>query len=820
MRLAGTLLCAISLILSFGCTNNAERADSPPAQKSEAAASKTQAPAKPAADQTANEILTRLLSTYRQAKTYQDQAVIRLAFRQNGQPVAEELPSAVAYERPARLSVRAYQATVKSDGREFKARIEDALTGNVDNQVVVRAAPNPVKLSDLVIDPLLDNIISSRLRRQPIQLELLLESSGLISAFNADVACRRLEDGDHAGQKCFRVEVPSPGGPFVFWVDQSSSLLRRLDYPAAALVPDLASDPAVSGLSLLADLRDPHLNEPIPPSQFALDLPPGAKQMKWFAVPPRPLPSELFGQQPREFFFTRLDGTKLADRDLLEKTIVLTWYHDNPACEATLQQVSSAAARVKDNPKAAFFAIATDPALKSAADLEKKLADWNVQLPILRDLEAFGDKSFHIEVQPTTVVLDRRGCVQIFQPGGSPELADQLVAIVERLGRGEDLAAEIIEQHTREKREYDLLVARGGKEPDELLELPEAVIRQRSDPKKLKLQTLWTNAELKSPGNLLAVESPSGPRVLAIEGWRNVAELDAAGQLVGRHALSLPDQAAVTFLRTTVDSENRRFFAASAPLAPQVYLFDDQWNLNWSFPSGLQAPLRVMDMAFATLSAEKDAPPDLLIAGAEGVGLVALSLAGEARWRNSAFPSAVSLAVGPPDEFGAKAVLATGESGSILKVNRFGNEEPPFTIPNRTAGRLVGASFTGENIATYLVLSATKEGQAFAVGLSSQWKELWNYPLPPGVHLKPIEAVTSSQILPGSSGEWWLAGPDGSIHLITANGKLFDSFHYGAALTGLAATRINDQPTLLIATDGGLTAHSLSIPAPRATVER
>src|SRR5690606_22045491 len=143
---------------------------------------------------------------------------------------------------------------------------------------------------------------------------------------------------------------------------------------------------------------------------------------------------------------------------------------------------------------------------------------------------------------------------------------------------------------------------------------------------------------------------------------------------------------------------------------------------------------------------------DLLVAGAGGVGLVALSPSGEVRWRNAAFPVALSIAVSEPDDFGARSVLVAGESGAVLKVNRYGHEDPAISIPNWPAGRLLGAAFSGSDQAVYLALSADAKGQPFAVGLSHDLKEKWNYPLPPGVHQKPIEAVTSSQVLPGHNG--------------------------------------------------------------------
>ncbi|MBW8884779.1 MAG: TlpA family protein disulfide reductase, partial [Planctomycetia bacterium] len=448
------------------------------------------------AEWTADEILAQLLTRYRQAKTYRDNAVVVLSFRRAGQPMAEEAPAAVAFERPGKLSIVAYQATVKCDGKELKARIDDPPSNNLEGQVVVRPAPTQIKLADLADDRLLYDILGSRLGRQPIQLELLLETRGLVAALGADVACRRLTDATHGGRACFRVEVPSAAGPLTFWVDHSDSLLRRLDFPAATLVPDAAQDPSVTNLELFADLRDANIDGSIPDSQFALDVPASAKRMKRFARPLQPLPTKLLGQRPQPFFFTQLDGGRLSDIDLHGKIAVLTWYHDNPACEATLQQVSQAFQRADADGSVVFLAVATDPTAVKNEEIQNRLADWKVLLPVVRDLEAFGDKSFHIEGHPTVVILDQRGGVQHFQVGGNPELADQLFAMLGRLKRGDDLAAELLSQRASAQRRYEELVARGGPEPDELLDIPEAVIRRRSEPKKLQIKPLWTNAEL------------------------------------------------------------------------------------------------------------------------------------------------------------------------------------------------------------------------------------------------------------------------------------------------------------------------------------
>jgi hypothetical protein len=763
----------------------------------------------------ADAILKRLLATYRQARTYQDQGVVRLEFRQNGEPVRQEWPAAVTFERPNKLSLVAYQATVKCNGKELRARIDDPVSGDVDDQVVVRPAPQELKLADLAGDALLYDILASQLRRQPIQLELLLESGGLVSAFEGGVACKRLDDRQIGDRTCFRIEVPSPGGAFVFWIDQARFVLRRLDYPAAALLPDLVQDPLNQDVQLYAELRDAVIDGAIDDALFVLDIPPDAKRMKTFVVPPRPLPSKLFGQIPRDFYFLTANGERLSQADLKGKVAVLAWFQRHPACEATLQQVSEASKRLGPEADAAFAAVATDPTDTTAERLEEQLRQWKVDLPLVRDLEAFGKSVFQIELQPTIVVLDAEGRVQIFQTGGSPELADQLVAIVGRLKQGDDLAAEIVARHESEQSEYDALVARGGPEPGEIVELPEAIIRPRSQPRRLKLEPLWTNTELKSPGNFLLVEAEGQrARALVVEGWRTMSELSAGGEVVVRHQLDLPEQAVITYVRTATDETGKRVFAATAPLAGQAYLFDENWRRIAIFPGPGDAPVQLTDLAFADVG-EPDQQPALIASSVAEMGLTAISLEGKVEWRNRSFPNALSLAVTRPDDVGSWGILVTGESGAILRVNRFGREEPPVMVGQWPILKLVGARFNAATQAPLIALSNDPQGNLFAVGLTDKLKESWNYPLPTGMHQKPIEPIASSHILPGRAGEWWLAGPDGSIHVITEDGEFHDSFHYGAPLTGIAATMLDEQPVLLVAMESGVEAFKVSLPEAR-----
>jgi hypothetical protein len=810
-----------SLLLAAGCFQ-------PPAGTGEArsennaateSAAESTGPATASADLSAQAILSRLLSAYREAETYADKGIVRLEFEQAGQVVRDQWPCAVQFARPNRLALNAFQATVRSDGQQLVATIDDPPSQNLDGQAVVRPAPAALQLTDLASDPLLYDLISSQLGRQPIQLELLLDAGGLATAFGPEVAAKRLSDEPTDGRDCFRVELPTPGGPFVFWIDREAFVLRRLDYPAASLFPGLAGDPSVKNLRISAELVEASLGDKLDEQAFAVAIPENAKRMKSFVVPPQPLPSRLFGQTVDDFYFTDLTGSRVDRASLAGKVAILVWYHGDPTCAATLEQIAAAQAKLAGDEQVRFLAVATDPTTSSNATLERTLADWKADLPIVRDLEAFGRSVFGIENHPTVIVLDGESRLQIFQVGGSPVLGEQLVEIAGRLAKGTNLAAEIRAQHERDRSQYEALVARGGPEPGEVIAIPPVAIRQRTEPVKLQLTPLWTSRDVPSPGNFLLVDELSGPaQIFVVEGTRSVVELTPEGKIATRHELAIPTEAAITYLRTTTDAAGKRYYLAAAPLAPQFFVFDADWKLVHTIPAAGQSPLALTDIAILTTA---DAEPLILVANVGEVGLVAYHFDGSVAWKNGKFPNVTSVAVTPGAAGEEPEILLTGPEANVLRVDSSGKSETPTTLASGPAGMLVAGRFAGHSPGhgSLLAITATSDQTLQAVGLNPDLTEVWRQPLPPGVHVRPIQPITSSRVLraagqsPSSTGEWWLAGPDGSIHVISADGKFRDQFDYGASLTGIAAATIADRPVLLVATEKEVAAWEIAMPA-------
>jgi hypothetical protein len=382
--------------------------------------------------------------------------------------------------------------------------------------------------------------------------------------------------------------------------------------------------------------------------------------------------------------------------------------------------------------------------------------------------------------------------------------------IVERLLKGDDLAADLLARTAKEQADYAALIAAGGREPEPVVELTETVIRRQSDPKLIKVKERWTNRELKSPGNILllpASRSNPSPRIIVLDGWRNIAELDQNGKLVRRYELELPEQAAVTWLRTTVDKEGKRWFIGGAPLAPQWFLFNDEFKVVSAYPDLAQGGLQLTDVQLADI--DEDGRDEVLSANIGLIGLHATTLEGELKWRSRVLPNVISIAVTPKNDVGSWQILLTGEAGGVLPLNRFGRDEPERKVANWPLARLAVASFATPTQAAFVGISNDPQGNLVAVGLSSQLQECWSYKLPPGAHQQPIEPIASSNVLEGHQGEWWFAAADGSIHVVTEDGKLFDSFARGSVLSGLAVGKQGDNGLLIVSTAEGVTALSV-----------
>lgn len=802
-----TFLLAFALFLPFwvGCAPKVKTPDG------DATASDGSGGSKPAVVETADksaprDLLLKVLKKYGSLTKYSDEGILHLKFSQRGQVVEEKWPSRVQFDRSGKVAVNAFQATVRLTEDTFAAKIEDEESSNLDNQVLRRSRKGDVKLQEFMLDPVLGDILASQLRRQPLQLELLLDPATLESvvAPGAGLKSKGMESFD--GHACQLIELATPSGAYVFWVDPKALLIRRLDYPVATMVPDLATNPDVQGLRLSAELvgAKGDADCAFDKQTFLLEQPAKAKVMKSFVVPPRPLPSKLFGKVPIDFWFNKIGGERIRRDDLRGQISVLVWFRNHPACVATLQQLEQARRELGEQNKVKFYAVNTDESAMSDEALQKLLFSWDVQLEPVRDFEAFGDKAFQIAVQPTVIVLGEDLTVQVFQPGGNPLLANQMVVIAERLNSGARLDDEILSRTKEEQASYEKLVAEGGPnlEATALASAPEGetVLHQPRPPMLLDLTPLWQRLLISEPGNLYFTGTGEARRLLVVDGGKRIVEVESmTGDVIMRHELSLPKDVTISYLREGKTKDGRSFFLAGAPGGGQLFWFDDQWKLLGSYPPSGTLSARIFDVCVMPVEGEDD---QVAIGFGDLLGIHVVNAKREVVWKSRACPTVTSLARGVSSSDG-DWLFAVGEEGEVTPFSKKGEAGKRQRHQSLSLGRLVNASFGSAKIAPLLGIGVNDKGAVFSMGLDANWKDHWKLELPPGGHQVPIEPIVSGSLRNKASSDWLIASPDSCIHIFGEDGKFQDMFAVGQALRGIA---VDDGGVVVYSSEGRIDA--------------
>jgi len=400
-----------------------------------------------------------MIETYGQAFSYTDRGVVRLRYRLDGHWVQDEGKLAVTFARPNKLSLKAYQLALVSDGQRMHASIVDESTANFEGQVMARPTPQSLTLDDLYDDPMVLNVMAGGMGGPPASLELLLEKDPLKSVFEPG-AKRELLGKDEIRQRpCHRVKITLDTGALVFWIDCESHIVRRLEYPTAELARQMAKNANCTDVTLTAEFRDARFDKPIDKKSFTFEVSSGAKVVRRFIVPPQSLPTGMLGQTPDDFHFAGLQDDGVTRSSLLDKVAVLVWFNDHPASQMGLEQVTAAHAEYADEPRISFHAVCTEPNDIGNQYLTRLQERWGIGFPVVRDLQAFGRDVFAIPFAPTTVVLNARGVVQIYEVGANPEMAQQLPSLLQELLDGEDLASKIVAKSEQERADYEKALA-------------------------------------------------------------------------------------------------------------------------------------------------------------------------------------------------------------------------------------------------------------------------------------------------------------------------------------------------------------------------
>ena len=826
--LSGWLL-VVCLILGVACVSGCRKSDEPSGSEAGVAeepgveSPSSDKPAEPLAPQlpsvSAEEVLRAMASAYKTATSYADQGQIRIAAPGSGQPEEMKGSCQVAMIRPNKLRLQVAQVRVPRgqgvlvcDGSQLCA-----FTGYLPGQILKRPAPEAITVEHVLADSIFARAISEMptytLSSIPIQLVLLLADDPLKTLLYQSEEIELLSAAPIDGQLCHRVQTIGPRGKGVFWIDGQTHVLLRFEFPTAQIEQATGQ----KGVTIVGEYLGAQLNPSIDPRAFMFDMPRGAKFVEAF-VPPG---LNLLGKPLGELGFSDLEGKPLAADFLSGKVGVLDiWATTCVPCRQTMPEMAKAHEKYKDNEKVAFMAVSVDEPTVENDTLLAVLTEWGAELPVFRDLKKSSFERFGLRGIPTTIIVGPKGLIQEV---GQPVSADQLSGRIDALLAGKDLYTQILGSTERAEKEF-LRIRKKFIDTDLYVidqQNANAVeILPRTEPESLKISKLWSCAEVTgentTPGNVLVVEEDGKPpRILVLKTEfspqvrTSIVEIGIDGKVIATHPLETDANEPAMFLRTGVGADGRRRYAASAMGLQHVYLLDEEFKTLLKYPdeptssphAGI-GDVRLLDM-------DADGKLEMAVGYFQLVGLQCVSLEGERIWAERSLMNVLRIAPMSPDAQRRQSLLCTNiqpDRGTVVVVDSAGKRQAEVVIPGSRLIWISAADLDGDGGQDLLGLAQSTSSGMTAVGFNISGEELWQVPLPRGMHRQQMESVTSGKLLPQEQGQWIIASPDGTIQIISADGKLVDRFAYGTELSGLATATWAGKRVLLVDTIEGLEA--------------
>ena len=779
-------------------------------------------PADPTANLTAEQILTKMVSAYKNATSYTDQGQLIHTFdvRQGNQPATKPRivsPYSMSMEKPNKVALRANLGMVISDGRKLYGYIDIEV---LRHQFIERPAPANLTIGNLYPEPLLTDAMAQGLSQYytwlPIQ-EILLFADKPLNTLLFDVndkdGIRLLEPGTIENQTYYRVSIRRSDGEGVFWIDPKTFVLRRFEFPMEGIKRDLVSG-SVMNHKVVADFQNAQLNAKLDPATFEFSLPLDKVHKVQNLVP---IPILMTGKPAPDFYFDTVDGKPVTLKSLAGKTVVIDfWANWSTRSRLALGSFNQVAQLFRGDDRVVFLTCNTDQKLVKHGELKNLFNTMKISLPICVDPQHFAEKGFHIPGVPTVVIIGPKGRIQSYQYDLDIHRGFAMQEAIQMVADGKDLSGDMLGAFNETRKNCDVINRQMIHE--DLFISPAAFIprielasaAEASEPAHLKRISLWKNKNVGVAGNILVVHDSPVPRILVCHDSRAVAELDTKGNIVKNYQFMIPADAAITNLRTGMTAGGERFYVGFAPSIPQCFLLDKTFQVKWAFPASAEQspPGGIADVRIVDLNGDRT--PEILIGYRGKGGVRAVSLAGEELWTNREVTGITKMAVAPGSQGRPAQLLCTSDKCLLFYLDGQGRIVKRL---NNAGRRLywIDAAQLAQGDTGLCGLFAPKLGKNEAMGLNLKGDLIWACSLPDGASGAVINRVTTGRFFPLPTAQWVLLAPDSSIYILSDRGKPLDRFNYGAFAAGMATARIGNQEVLLISSLRGVEAIALEV---------
>lgn len=698
-------------------------------------------------------ILSQSSARYAAADSYQDQAVLYLTYRLEGRRIQEPHPFSTSWEKGNRLTSKIFNGQVHCDGMKLGCYIFDIGSANLDNQQLLLPVANTVPITRLYDDSIARHFLGgySELpldeKEKDLPPKLIPPPISLLTGqlpfgwIQGPEQVERLPDETLDKVPCYVLRTLYAGSTADIWINQKTGLLVQMSLPLRLMIREVLTTGEIEDVKMLVKFHDARFDENIDDNSFRIPVRPDATVVRNFVSIPEPMPSELIGKVAPEFQLFKPNGDSVEQSFFSGRTTALLWLGGESSVDA-LQKFAQIGqdlpiSRFKYGAVYSDFELA-DPKTGSVQP-NKNLSTiaTSTELPIYYDQQLQASSRLQIKAIPTVIVMDDEAKIQFARALSDEDWKDDLVAALQRVSQGEDVATEMIEEYQRYIDEYhQQLVLASGKQnssPEKSADdgTTGRLIANGYQHSKLKTTLAWSNLDFKQAGNLLVDDVGN---VFVFDGYRTVVELNAVGQAIARHELEMPEQEAVSCLRVAEQDSNSSWATYSVQ-GQRIYLFDSDWELTAVLPDPEFKHDGIRDAQFTDVDGDGSDELVVAFAGTRGIYQFDLQERTTKQISKSATVSLAKLENGlafcNPDELGFVA-------SEPQLVEASGGISFHKLIP-------VGTEVNGHPC----IIGRDKNQTWFVAGLESNGKISWQQSVGPQLFESQIEPVATAATVNG-----------------------------------------------------------------------
>jgi thiol-disulfide isomerase/thioredoxin len=791
------LIWLMAVTLAVGCSNNA------PSSVGSTKAGKSAL--------SADELLDKLRSNYARAKSYSDNAILQQRGVSRSTGSITEIPFtrlSLLFGRPNRYSISYEDAIASTQGRTFYRVASDgkrirSAASELPGQIHEALAPVVTTQDNLIPEPeLRQAILQVSLENLFPQFVMLLSGESEKPLFPRATAKKILSDDKIGPDLCYRVQLTEPEGKRVLWIDKAKMMLRRMEIPIDDQRDSLDPSGQFVDFTVSLDLEDITFDSDFDDAAVSIEVPENGRLVRRF-VPEGPLglPPDL-GKPMKEFSFVDSNELKVTPAALKDKVGVLEFWSTNCApCKAHTPLLEEAYQKLKGE-NVDFYAVSTDQPQIPTEVVQKTLDSWGASFPLLRDPERNANGVLDVKITPSLLLVGTDGRLQDFHVG-MIESSEELVRKVKKLLTGEELLDEVRAEHQKELDEYQEILDSATIKGSLVDAQPEAAqVAEHKLPDKLQVEELWESklADLAAPANIVVLQTPAGEteEIVVLDDGEAVVRYDADGQKLARVELPSHDERSHGVIRAATDTDGKRWFLVTGVGWQQAFLFDNEWKLVMAFPDEKHSGIGDAEL----LDVKGAGSPQILIGYWGGRGLQAGTLTGERLWTNRFLDHILNTVEGPKGEKGTNLLWCTSSRGTVVEVDSVGQASREIVVPGHA---IVSLQSTFGTSPVHCGISQLNPTQHSLVAFNDEGKVEWEYPLPPGAYHSPLPPIQRIDVGDDKNG-CLVAGPDGSVHFLSAEGELVDHFDYGEPIKDFAAITTDEGLLLWVAAGSRLTA--------------